>query len=280
LSSRGGRGHNWTPRAPGRPTMSEFEDLDSFDTFLAIVAKLRGPDGCPWDKAQSHETLRRYIIEECHEAVDAIDEGDRAHLAEELGDVLLQVGLHAQIGADEGTFTIADVLRSINDKLLRRHPHVFGEAHASDADEVAANWQTLKEQERGTVAESVLDGAPNSLSALARSQELQRRAGKSGFEWEDIDGVLDKLREEIDEFKEAATPKEREHELGDILASLVNVARWVEVDADTAMRRANERFKKRFQHMERAAAEAGGSLSALPLAEQEALWQRAKRVLG
>ena len=154
--------------------MNEFEDLDSFDTFLAIVAKLRGPDGCPWDKAQSHETLRRYIIEECHEAVDAIDEGDRAHLAEELGDVLLQVGLHAQIGADEGTFTIADVLRSINDKLLRRHPHVFGEAHASDADEVAANWQTLKEQERGTVAESVLDGAPNSLSALARSQELQR----------------------------------------------------------------------------------------------------------
>ena len=207
--------------------MSDFENLDSFDTFLAIVAKLRGPDGCPWDRAQSHETLRRYLIEECHEAVDAIDEGDRAHLAEELGDVLLQVGLHAQIGADEGTFTIADVLRSINAKLLRRHPHVFGDAHASDADEVAANWQTLKEQERGAAPESVLDGAPNSLSALARSQELQRRAGKSGFEWEEIEGVLDKLREEIDEFKEAASPKEREHELGDILASVVNVARWV-----------------------------------------------------
>ena len=260
--------------------MSDFENLDSFDTFLAIVAKLRGPDGCPWDRAQSHETLRRYLIEECHEAVDAIDEGDRAHLAEELGDVLLQVGLHAQIGADEGTFTIADVLRSINAKLLRRHPHVFGDAHASDADEVAANWQTLKEQERGAAPESVLDGAPNSLSALARSQELQRRAGKSGFEWEEIEGVLDKLREEIDEFKEAASPKEREHELGDILASVVNVARWVDVDADTAMRRANERFQKRFRHMERAAAEGGGSLSALPLAEQEALWQQAKRELG
>ena len=260
--------------------MSEFENLESFDTFLAIVAKLRGPDGCPWDKAQSHETLRRYIIEECHEAVDAIDEGDRGHLAEELGDVLLQVGLHAQIGADEGTFTIGDVLRSINAKLLRRHPHVFGEAHASDADEVAANWQVLKEQERGEAAESVLDGAPNSLSALARSQELQRRAGTSGFEWEDIDGVLDKLREEIDEFKAARSAKEREHELGDILASLVNVARWVEVDAETAMRRANERFQKRFRHMERAAADAGGTLSDLPLAEQEALWQRAKRELG
>ncbi len=260
--------------------MSEFENLDSFDTFLAIVAKLRGPDGCPWDKAQSHETLRRYIIEECHEAVDAIDEGDRAHLAEELGDVLLQVGLHAQIGADEGTFTIADVLRSINAKLLRRHPHVFGEAHASDADEVAANWQTLKEQERGAAAESVLDGAPNSLSALARSQELQRRAGKLGFEWEDIDGVLDKLREEIDEFKAARSAKEREHELGDILASMVNVARWVDVDAETAMRRANERFQKRFRHMERAAAAAGGRLSDLPLAEQEVLWQQAKRELG
>ena len=268
------------PAPLGRSVMSEFKDLDSFDTFLAIVAKLRGPDGCPWDKAQSHETLRRYIIEECHEAVDAIDEGDRAHLAEELGDVLLQVGLHAQIGADEGTFTIADVLRSINAKLLRRHPHVFAEGHASDADEVAANWQSLKEQERGAAAESVLDGAPNSLSALARSQELQRRAGKLGFEWEDIDGVLDKLREEIDEFKTARSAKEREHELGDILASMVNVARWVEVDAETAMRRANERFQKRFRHMEQAAAASGGRLSDLPLAEQEALWQQAKRELG
>ena len=203
-----------------------------------------------------------------------------SHLAEELGDVLLQVGLHSQIGSDEGTFTIDDVLHAINSKLLRRHPHVFGDVEFTTAEEVADNWQLLKDQERGTPSESVLDGVTESLPALAHSQEIQRRAGKLGFEWDHIDGVIDKVREELDEFKNAKSTKEHEHELGDILASLVNVARWVDVDAETAVRNANKRFGRRFRHMERAASQSGCGLSALSLVEKEALWQQAKREVG
>lgn len=260
--------------------MNDYQELNSFDTFLSIIAKLRGPEGCPWDRAQSHKTLRRYLIEECYEVVDAIDENDRSHLAEELGDVLLQVGLHSQIGSDEGTFAIDDVLHAINSKLLRRHPHVFGDVEFTSAEEVADNWQLLKDQERGNPSESVLDGVSESLPALAHSQEIQRRAGKLGFEWDDIDGVIDKVREELDEFKNAKSAKEHEHELGDILASLVNVARWVDVDAETAVRNANKRFGRRFRHMERAASQSGCGLSALSLVEKEALWQQAKREVG
>lgn len=260
--------------------MHDYEQLKSFDTFLSIIAKLRGPEGCPWDRSQSHQTLRRYLIEECYEAVDAIDENDRSHLAEELGDVLLQVGLHSQIGSDEGTFTIDDVLHAINSKLLRRHPHVFGDLKVTTAEEVADNWQLLKDQERGNSSESVLDGVSESLPALAHSQEIQRRAGKLGFEWDDINGVIDKVREEIDEFKNARSAKEHEHELGDILASLVNVARWVDLDAETAVRNANKRFNRRFRHMERAASQIGCGLSDLSLVEKEALWQQAKREVG
>lgn len=255
--------------------MSEYDRLDTFDTFLAILARLRGPAGCPWDLAQTHASLKKYLVEECYEALDAIDGGEPQKMAEELGDVLLQVGLHAQIGKDEGAFTIGDVLRSINSKLLRRHPHVFGNVRVSGADEVAHNWELIKREERGEKP-SVLDGVAKSMPALARSQELQGRAARQGFDWPTIAGVLAKVREELGEFEEAHTPQELEHELGDILAALVNVGRKLDIDMESALRKGNDRFAQRFGYMEEAARGRGVTIGQLPLAEQEALWQEAK----
>ncbi len=261
--------------------MTEYDDLESFDTFLAIVARLRGPGGCPWDREQTHASLRKYLLEECYEALEAIDAGPgaTARLAEELGDVLLQVGLHAQIGSDDGQFSIRDVLRNINAKLLRRHPHVFGDAQASHPAEVEAIWQKLKQSE-GHDQESVLEGVPKSMPALAASQEIQGRAARMGFDWPDMGGVLDKVREELDEFRQARSPEELEHELGDILAALVNVGRKLNIDSEGALRKGNERFRQRFGHMEQAARRQGRGLEELPLDEQESLWQQAKSELG
>jgi len=256
--------------------MTEFQDRESFDTFLGIVARLRGSDGCPWDKEQTHFSIGKYLLQECHEALEAIDSGDPTSLADELGDVLLQVGLHAQIGQDEGRFTIKDILRSINDKLIRRHPHVFGDVVISKPEEVEANWQRLKAAERGGTG-SALNGIPKSLPSLAASQEIQGRAARLGFDWPDMTGVLDKVREEIGEFEEARSRKEIEHELGDILAAIVNIGRKLDVDTEGALRKANERFRQRFTYMEQAAAGRGESLGDLPLDQQEALWQEAKR---
>ncbi|MSQ25280.1 MAG: nucleoside triphosphate pyrophosphohydrolase [Dehalococcoidia bacterium] len=257
--------------------MPSYEPLDSFDTFLAIIARLRAPDGCPWDKEQTHASLKRFLVEECHEVLDAIDGGDPQKIAEELGDVLLQVGLHAQIARDDGRFAIGDVLGHINAKLLRRHPHVFGDVRVSGSADVVANWEKLKQEERGAPPESLLDGVPKSLPALARSQELQARAAKTGFDWPDISGVLAKVHEEIGEFQRARTPAEQEHELGDIFAALVNIGRKLGIDSEGAARKANGRFTQRFQYMERAARDRGAALSALSLDQQEALWQEAKR---
>ncbi len=259
-----------------RDTVTEFQDLESFDTFVAIVARLRAPDGCPWDLKQTHASLKRYLLEECAEALDAIDGGDPNALAEELGDVLLQVGLHAQIGADDGTFTLADVLRHVNGKLLRRHPHVFGDVEVSGADEVAANWRELKKAEHGE-RESVLDGVPRALPALAYGQEIHTRAARTGFDWPDMAGVMDKLREELGELNAAQTPDELEHELGDVVATLVNVARKLEIDIEGAVRKANRRFEGRFRHMEQAARDKGAPLEQLPLDRLEELWQEAKK---
>ena len=260
--------------------MPSYEPLDSFDTFLAIIARLRGPDGCPWDKEQTHASLKRFLVEECHEVLDAIDDGDPHKLAEELGDVLLQVGLHAQIGRDAGQFSIGDVLRHVNAKLLRRHPHVFGNVRVAGTAEVVANWDKIKEEERGKRPDSLLEGVPQSLPALARSQELQARAAKTGFDWPDIAGVLDKVREEIGEFERARTPAEHEHEIGDIFAALANVGRKLGIDCEGAVRKANQRFTQRFNYMEQAALASGTDISALTLDQQEALWQEAKRHLA
>ena len=251
-------------------------NLESFDTFLAIIAKLRAPGGCPWDREQSHASLKKFLLEECYEALDAIDAGDPQKIAEELGDVLLQVGLNAQIGADNGTFTMKDVLRHINAKLVRRHPHVFGDVKVKDAAQVAANWEQLKKAERKADA-SVLDGVPKSQPALFQSQEIQGRAARQGFDWPNMDGVLDKVREELGEFQAARSKAEQEHELGDIIAALVNVGRKLDIDTEAAVRKANDRFRQRFQYMERAARERGASIDRLPLDQQEALWQEAKK---
>jgi tetrapyrrole methylase family protein/MazG family protein len=256
--------------------MSEFKDLDSFETFLAIVARLRAPNGCPWDREQTHESLRRYLLEECHEALEAIEAGNPKRLAEELGDVLLQVGLHAQIGQEHGAFSIQDVLRNINTKLIRRHPHVFGDWKAAKASDVEANWEKLKRAERKD-GESTLSGVPKSLPALAYSQEVQGRAARVGFDWPDMQGVLAKVREELDEFSRAKDKAELEHELGDIFAALVNVGRKLGIDSEGALRKASGRFRERFGYMEAAARRQGRSIEQLSLEEQEALWQEAKR---
>ena len=250
--------------------------LDSFETFQTIIARLRAPDGCPWDKEQTHASLRRYLLEETHEALETIDRGELQKLPEELGDILLQIGLHAQIGKDLQEFTMEDVLRSINAKLVRRHPHVFGDLPAATSLEVAVNWDKLKKAER-TPDSSALEGIPAALPALAQSQAIQARAARAGFDWQDMKGVLDKVREEIGEFESARSREELTHELGDIFAALVNVGLRLDIDNETALREANNRFRFRYQFMEARAREMARPLSDMPLAEQELLWQEAKR---
>ena len=252
------------------------EDLASFQTFVEIIARLRAPDGCPWDKEQTHESLRRYLLEETHEALDVLDRGDLQKLPDELGDILLQVGLHAQIGKDLGEFSIDDVLRSINAKLIRRHPHIFGGAAVSSPKEVEANWDKLKKAERQPDA-SNLEGVPAGLPALAQSQAIQGRAARAGFDWPDMSGVLDKVREEIGEFERAGNKAELTSELGDIFAALVNVGRKLDIDCETALRESNNRFRWRYQYMEAKAHELQLPLAEMPLERQETLWQEAKR---
>lgn len=250
--------------------------LETFETFQEIIARLRAPDGCPWDKEQTHASLRRYLLEETHEALETIDRGELDKLPEELGDILLQIGLHAQIGKDLKEFSMEDVLRSINAKLIRRHPHVFGDVAVSTAKEVEANWDRIKKVERPPDA-SALDGIPAGLPALAQSQAIQGRAARAGFDWPDMKGVLDKVREEIGEFESARTREELTHELGDIFAALVNVGLKLDIDSETALREANSRFRFRYQFMEARARELGRPLPSMPLAEQDLLWQEAKR---
>lgn len=246
-----------------------------FDGFVRTIAFLRGPDGCPWDKAQTHASLRPNIIEEAYETVAAIDAEDDAHLAEELGDVLLQVVLHAQIGADDGAFTIDDVVDGIETKIRRRHPHVFGDAEAATPDEVSHQWDRVKTSEHDRA--SVLDGVATTLPALMYAQKLSRRAVSVGFEWESLDGVWAKVHEEIDELK-AVEPGSREaaDEIGDLLFTVVNLARKQGIDAEQSLRLACDRFGARFRDMEGAARSDGVSLEGMGIEQMEALWQAAK----
>ncbi|TLM78281.1 MAG: nucleoside triphosphate pyrophosphohydrolase [Actinobacteria bacterium] len=266
-----------------------------FEEFVAIVARLRAPDGCPWDRAQTHATLRTHMLEEAYEAVAAIDEGDHAHLADELGDVLLQVVLHAQIAADEGAFTIGDVTAGISEKIRRRHPHIFGDAVAATPEEVMHRWDAIKAGERANAAAgeadapgapaaepSALDGVTPTLPALMYAQKISRRAVAVGFEWEDLDGVWTKVHEEIDELKatEPGSP-EAAHEVGDLLFTVVNLARKQGLDAETCLREACERFSARFRDMERRAREDGVTLQGMHIEDMEGRWQAAKaRVSG
>jgi len=244
-----------------------------------IIARLRAPDGCPWDRKQTHASLRENLLEECYEVLEALDEGDSAKLCDELGDLLMQIVLHSQIASEAREFGLGDVIKSINAKLIHRHPHIFGVAKVKDAEEVAHNWEVLKGEERGAEA-SILESVPQQMPALGYSQEVQRRVAQVGFDWEDVGGVIDKLIEEAGELKQAETEAQRAQEFGDLLFTLVNVARRLGVDSEAALRQANRKFYKRFTYMEKVCRQRGVSIGDLSFAEQNALWEEAKKKTG
>ena len=247
-------------------------------TLVSIVERLRSPGGCPWDREQTHASLKRNLLEECYEMLEAIDRGDPVKLSEELGDVLVQVVFHSQMAAEAHEFGMEDVLTKVNQKLIRRHPHVFGDAVASDPREVERNWEALKAQEGP--GRSPAEGIPRELPALAYAQLMQDRVSKVGFEWEDVSGVLDKVSEEVDELRNASGQDEKTGEIGDLLFSIVNLARWLGIHAEDALCQANTRFQVRYMTMEKLASERGLGFPQLPLEEKEKLWQEAKGLTG
>jgi len=252
----------------------------SFESFAEIVAHLRAPDGCPWDREQTHQTLRTHLLEEAYETLAAMDADDPASMMEEFGDLLLQIMLNSQIAREDDEFTITEVIKHIYDKIIRRHPHVFGDLRIEGVGGVLQNWEKLKASERDTNGEAgkgLLDGVPLALPALTQAQEYQDRAARVGFDWPGIEGVLDKIAEEIQEVKQATNGEELADELGDLFFALVNLARWKKVDAESALRACNLRFKRRFAHVEQGAQEQGKKVSELSLDEMESLWQEAKR---
>lgn len=271
-----------------RDTSTLSDAREEMQSLVETIWRLRQPDGCPWDRKQTHESIGKNMIEEAYEALDCIEAGDEAHLREELGDVLMQVVLHAQIAADAGAFTMADVARDINDKLIRRHPHVFGGCSADSADEVLAIWDSVKLAEKGAKdadaaeagerPEGLLEGVPRSLPALMEAQKVSRKAASAGFEWETVADVWDKVAEERAEFEaEAPGTAERELEFGDLLFALVNVARKEGIDAESALRASTAKFRERWAAMENAAHEGGVSLESLTTEQLNSLWDKVKR---
>lgn len=258
------------------PAIEPLDDVRRFDGLHHVIDMLHAPDGCPWDREQTHESLRPHLLEESYEALEAIDRADPVSLTEELGDVLLQVLMHTAVAERLDEFTFGDVVEHIARKLIRRHPHVFGETTASSAEEVYQNWEALKQQEKPR--ESILDGVPTTLPALAASQAIQGRARRIGFDWPDIEGRLEKLREEIDEFARAQPGPEQEDEFGDILFVATNIADSLGIDAEQALRGANAKFRRRFGHVERLAKERGLDMKQMDLAGLDALWDEAKAV--
>ena len=252
----------------------------SFEAFAEIVAHLRAPDGCPWDKEQTHQTLRKHLLEESYEALSAIDANDVDGMREEFGDLLLQIVLNAQIASETRDFSMHEIVKGIYDKIVRRHPHVFGDVKLDGVDGVLQNWEKLKEKERGgkKVDKGLLDGVPSILPALNQAQEYQDRAARVGFDWPEIEDVLDKVREEIEEIKQAQNLEEVTAELGDLFFVLVNLARWRKVDAESALREANLKFKKRFGYVEKSAKAQGRNLSDMTLEEMDAFWNEAKKL--
>lgn len=256
--------------------MSLPQNLDRFETLVSIVARLRAPDGCPWDRKQTHTSLREHLLEESYEVLEALDRGEPDKLCEELGDLLLQIVLHAQIAAEAGDFELGDVVRRINAKLIHRHPHVFGSSEAASVDEVLVNWEVLKKMERDSDV-SMLDGIPRQMPALTYAQSVQRRVARVGFDWESDDGVIDKLAEEVGEFRQAASQREKAAEFGDLVFTLANIARRLGIDLESALRETNERFYRRFAYMEKLCHQRGLNLIKLSLAEKDALWEEAKK---
>ena len=244
----------------------------NLEKLIEIIATLRSENGCQWDREQTHETLRRNMLEEAYEAVDAIDDNDMKHLKEELGDVLLQVVLHAQIAKEEKAFDIEDVAKTLSDKLIHRHPHVFGNVKANSTAEILDNWEKLKKEEKPHRT-SIMDGISKAQSALMSAQKISKKAVKVGFEWPNEESLNDCIQSEIKEFKEAKTQENKEEELGDILFAVVNLARWNKIDAEQALLKANKKFVARFKEME---ANAHKELEHLTLEEWDELWKKAK----
>jgi tetrapyrrole methylase family protein/MazG family protein len=252
----------------------------AFEDFQELIAHLRAPEGCPWDREQTHQTLRPNLLEETYEVLNALDADDADAMREEFGDLLLQIVLHAQIAAEYGEFTMSDVIQSIHTKLVRRHPHVFGDVELGDADRVIENWERLKAQERAEIGDEVkglLDGINIAMPALAVADAYQRRAARVGFDWPELESVLAKLEEEIAELRAAHTRAEKAEELGDLIFALANVARWLGMDPETALRETNAKFRKRFSLIELEAQKQGRELTDLSLDEMEAIWQSAKK---
>ena len=262
-----------------------------FEKLVAVQARLRAPKGCPWDREQTHQSLRTYLLEEVYEVLEALDSGNDPKFAEEMGDLLLQIVFHSQIAREEGRFTVSDVIREIHDKMIRRHPHVFGETRAKDSKEVLRNWEQIKAAERdsnrgGTAAgkgraaaPSLLDGVSRALPATLEGFQLTRRAARIGFDWDNASSVIAKMREEANELEAALKGKEStkvEEELGDLLFAAVNVARFLHVDPEIALKNANAKFARRFRAMEETAREGGREFKDLPRSEMEALWDATK----
>ena len=255
---------------------------EKFERLVAIMARLRSPGGCPWDREQNFDTIKPYLLEESYEVMDAIDARDFPALADELGDLLLQVVFFAQMAAEQNAFTVDDSIDAITSKLIRRHPHVFSDATAKTADDVKVRWDEIKAQEKkdaGKQCTGLLESVPRSLPALVEAQHISTRAAKVGFEWEDVSGVLAKLHEELAELEQAGrqgSQADLEDEIGDLLFVLVNLARFNKVDAEQALRKANAKFRRRFGYVESGLARQGKSCDQASLEELESLWQEAK----
>ncbi|MGD7046462.1 nucleoside triphosphate pyrophosphohydrolase [Jeotgalibacillus proteolyticus] len=263
--------------------VKEEQAYGEFFKLRQIIAVLRSPDGCPWDREQTHESLKKHLIEEAYELLEAIDQKDIDHITEELGDVLLQVMLHAQIGEDDGYFTIQDVIRTLTEKMIRRHPHVFGDKEAKTADDVRSNWQSIKQQEKGTQQEapSLLKGKGSGMPALMQAVELQKAAAKAGFDWDDRSGAWDKLEEEWQEFQEEVANGNKEasfKEFGDVLFALVNVSRFHDIYPEEALVSANQKFISRFSFVEKKVLESGRTFNSYTLAELDEYWKEAKNL--
>lgn len=251
----------------------------AFEDFQQIIARLRAPDGCPWDRKQTHLSLRPYLLEESYEVLEALDQENSEHLVEELGDLLLQIVLHAQIATEEQDFNMTDIVAGISEKIIRRHPHVFTELEVDSVEGVLNNWEQIKAEERknnGKERKSMLDGIPNALPALTQADQIQQRAKRVGFDWKTIEPVIAKIHEELKELEEAGSVAERQSEAGDLLFAVVNLVRWLEIDPEMALRETNSRFRKRFAYIERRSAEQGKSVDQMSFEALDQLWEEAK----
>jgi tetrapyrrole methylase family protein/MazG family protein len=266
------------------PVKDEALRYREFSKLRRVIAELRGPDGCPWDKKQTHESLKKYLIEEAYELIDSIDEGDDEGMVGELGDVLLQVMLHSQIGEDEGMFTIDDVIEGITAKMIRRHPHVFGDVEVNGEEDVLVNWQKIKEDEKGgetKALKSILDGIEKSLPNLLRAEEYQKRAAKVGFDWDEVSEAWKKVREEVQELEEEILSPNRDvqrikSELGDLFFALVNISRYYDIQAEEAVYKANQKFHQRFTYIEECIQRADKKFEDYTLEELDSYWDEAK----